>query len=99
MKREWTPEEIERHDALYAKGFGLIDGLILLGAAAGGRPGWFARRRLVKARSCFVEVIRMRPDAWQVLFALGKIEQRLGNREEAFGHFQRAHEIDPTKPL
>jgi tetratricopeptide (TPR) repeat protein len=98
MERQWTPEEAERHDALYMKGWSLIDGLILLGTAApNSRPGWLARRRLLKAQRCFEEALRLNPDGWQSMWALGKIQQRLGNGAEALRNFGRAHDLDPSQ--
>lgn len=99
MPQDITDLDAERHDALYSKGWSLIEGRVFLhGAAAGGRPGWFSRWQLGRAIKCFEQALGINPQGWQSMWALGKIYQRLGEHAAAFDWFSEAHVINPDQP-
>jgi len=99
MKRELTEEEIREHGRVYDKGWSLIQGeLLLADANPSGKPGWFARRRLREAITCFEAALKITPESWQSLWALGKIHQRLGEVPEALNCFAQAHQLNPSQP-
>ncbi len=99
MKQDFTQEEAERHDALYEEGWALIEGEILIeGSCPVGKPGWFARRKLHRAISCFEQALKINAAGWQAMWALGKIYQRLGEQEQALEWFGRAHALNQDQP-
>jgi Flp pilus assembly protein TadD len=99
MERQLTENQVREHDRVYGLGWSLAKGLLLLD---GGNPsrklGWFSRRRLRRAMGCFEAALRIAPEGWQSLWAMGKIHQRLGNTPEAVGCFARAHQLKPDQP-
>lgn len=97
--RAFTQAEADRHNALTAKGWALADGrLVLHGAEPSGRPGWYDRWQLGRAVRCFERALAINPDGWSSMWALGKIRQRLGDPEAAFGWFARAHALQSDQP-
>jgi quercetin dioxygenase-like cupin family protein len=52
---------------------------------------------LEQARTLFAELLREHPDAWQGFFNAACLEARVGDKERAIGHFQRAVELEPEK--
>lgn len=61
-------------------------------------PGWFARRRLRKAKELYEKAITINPAGWQSMFLIAKIEQRFGNTSEAMKWLLRAREFEPSNP-
>lgn len=99
MEREFTQEEADRHNALYERGWALIEGKILLdGSHSVGKPGLFARQKLRRAISCFEQALEINPEGWPSMWALGKIYQRLGEVKQALDWFERAHAARPDQP-
>jgi len=88
----------QEHDRLWREASRLTRGELLLHGAMPGRLGWFARRRLARAMSCLTRALRIAPDRWQTLWMIGKVHQRLEERESALKAFSRAHEINPAQP-
>ena len=98
MQRELTENEVREHDRVFAEGWGLMKGEVMLADAGPvGKPGWFARRKLFKAIRCFETALSINREGWQSLWALGKIYQRLGQTMEALSYFQRAHDLNPKQ--
>ena len=80
MTREFTQAEADRHNALTAKGWALTKGrLVLHGEEPSGRPGWYTRWQLRRAARCFEQALKINPEGWSSMWALGKIHQRLGD--------------------
>lgn len=99
MQREFTEVEAASHNTLTERGWKLIKGqLILSDNEPEGRPGWFACRKLKQAAQCFEQALRINPEGWSSMWALGKIHQRLGDYEASLQWFARAHDINPTHP-
>lgn len=91
-----TPEQIERHNKLYDEAWTLIKGEINLDGQKRQSPGWLASRRLTKAKGLFEKTIAINPAGWNAMFAIGKIEQRLGRNKEALDWLLKAREFEPT---
>lgn len=90
---DFTPDQIERHNRLYEEAWKLIKGEILLDGQPLHKPGWFVRRRLKKAQSLFEATLAINAAGWNAMFAIGKIEQRLGNLKAALDWMLRAREF------
>jgi len=52
---------------------------------------------LDRARQLMADLIEQHPDAWQGLFNAACLEARLGDRDRAVEHFERAVELEPEK--
>ena len=52
---------------------------------------------LEKARELFANLLEQNPHAWQGFFNAACLEARLGDKERALEHFERAVELDPEK--
>ncbi len=89
------PEDIEVHNRKYSEAWRLIEGQVLLDSATKPTPNWFVRRRLRKAINLFKETIAINPSGWNAMFGIGKILQRLGDREESFQWLLKAREFAP----
>src|SRR5881409_475477 len=50
---------------------------------------------LEKARELFANLLEQNPHAWQGFFNAACLEARLGDKERALEHFERAVELDP----
>ena len=88
MAREFTRAEADRHNALTAIGWALTEGrLVIQGEEPSGRPGWYTRWQLLRAARCFERALAINPEGWSSMWALGKIYQRFGDQEAAFGWF------------
>lgn len=99
MTREFTEAEVREHNRHYQEGWALIrDDIFLAGSRASGPPGWRVRRRLTRAIGCFEAALAVNPEGWPSLWALGKIQQRLGRKAEALEAFTRAHALAPEQP-
>jgi tetratricopeptide (TPR) repeat protein len=61
-------------------------------------PGWFLRRKLVRALSLFERVIQLNPANWSALWLMGKVHLRLQNSDAALSCFERAHQANPAQP-
>jgi hypothetical protein len=65
-----TPEQIERHNELYDEAWKLIKGEINLDGQERQSPGWWASRRLSKAKTLFEKTIAINPAGWNAMFAI-----------------------------
>ncbi len=52
---------------------------------------------LDRARQLMADLIEQHPDAWQGFFNAACLEARLGDRDRAVEHFERAVELEPQK--
>jgi len=52
---------------------------------------------LDRARQLMADLVEQNPDAWQGFFNAACLEARLGDRDRAMEHFQRALELEPEK--
>lgn len=52
---------------------------------------------LDRARQLMADLVEQHPDAWQGFFNAACLEARLGDRDRALEHFQRAIELEPEK--
>jgi quercetin dioxygenase-like cupin family protein len=52
---------------------------------------------LDRARQLMADLVEQNPDAWQGFFNVACLEARLGDRDRALEHFQRAIELEPEK--
>jgi tetratricopeptide (TPR) repeat protein len=98
MLSEPRTDDLADHDRVYAEGWRLIKGEIRVHDGKLPRPGWFVRRRLKRALTCFRKALAMAPRNWSAMWATGKIHQRLGNSGEAFDWFACALDINPQHP-
>ena len=99
MAHEFTQQEADRHNELTQTGWDIVNGeLFIHDSAVRGTPNWLGRRKLKKAISCFEQALKINPDGYSSMWALGKIYQRLGNHETSLDWFGRAHELNPTQP-
>ena len=90
-----TPEQVEQHNKLYTEAWKLITGEINLDGQEIPKPNWLTRLRLNKAKALFEKTIVINPAGWNAMFAIGKIEQRLGHKQEAFDWLLKAREFEP----
>ena len=99
MSDALTDDQAREHNRVYQRGWELIKGELLIADRTPSRgPGWLARRRLRQAIECFDAALKIAPQGWQSLWAMGKIHQRLGELPEALGCFARAHQLQPSQP-
>lgn len=91
-----TQEQIDHHNEVYAEAWKLIAGEINLDGQGVQSPGWLTRRRLNRAKALFEKAIAINPAGWNAMFAIGKIEQRLGRKKEALDWLLKAREFEPT---
>ena len=91
----FSSEEIEKHNLLFEEAGRLIAGEILLDGRPLPAPGWFARRRLKRAKALFEATIAINPAGWNAMFMIGKIEQREERRQEALDWMLKAREFAP----
>lgn len=99
MERKFTEAEISRHNSLYEKGWELTKGRFYFHREGiTGRPGWWARRKLLEALRCFQQALEINTENWSSMWALGKIYQRLGEHEISLHWFSKAHKINPAQP-
>jgi len=52
---------------------------------------------LEQARTLFADLLHEHPDAWQGFFNAACLEARVGDKDQAIEHFQRAVELEPEK--
>lgn len=99
MTREFTQAEADRHNALTAKGWALIEGrLVLHGQEPSARPGWYSRWQLRRAIRCFEQALAINPEGWSSMWALGKIYQRLGELTGAAIRVSRGMKVLQAAP-
>ncbi|MCB1606273.1 MAG: tetratricopeptide repeat protein [Xanthomonadales bacterium] len=98
MAREFTEAEAARHNDLVQRGWSLAERHLQFNEGGRGRPGWFVRSRLNRAIRYYEEALRINPEGWSSMWALGKIYQRLGQHRIALVWFRRAFELNADQP-
>ena len=93
-----TDADRERHDQAYQQAIQLLDGLILLDDRPVAPLDAPAQEKLGRALSLLAEVVQIVPKNWAAMWHLGKIHQRLGDRERCLQWFARAHLVHPQQP-
>ncbi len=74
MAREFTQHEAHSHNRLTRKAWSLINGEILLDEPEPvGKPGWLTRLNLRRAIWLFRSALRINPEGWSSMYAIGKI--------------------------
>jgi Flp pilus assembly protein TadD len=94
-----SPSNVDRdeeHDRLYSAAMELCKGEIHVEQGFPSAPGWFARRRLLKAIGLLEGALAIAPDNWNAMFFLGKLHQRIGKPEASLTWFLRARELQPA---
>lgn len=91
-----TQQQVDQHNALYSEAWKLIAGEITLDGRELPVPSWFTRGRLNKAKGLFEKAVAINPTGWNAMFAIGKIEQRLGRKKEALDWLLKAREFEPS---
>ena len=94
MNREYTQATADQHNALYEKGWAILNDYILLLDRDQVRIGFFAKRRLKKAIALFHEALHINPENWASKWALGKIYQVLGDRRRSLKWFEEAWSLE-----
>lgn len=95
---EFTVEQATEHNRLVDEANQLIKGEIHLDGLGLSSPGWFARRRLKKAKDLYERAIAINPAGWQSMLWIAKIEQRFEHTREALTWMLRAREFEPSNP-
>ena len=80
------------------KGWRLIEGQILLAGNRERRVGWISAWKLRRAIVAYEEALKINPEGWQSMWALGKIYQRTGDDQMSLDWFSQSFEINPTQP-
>lgn len=94
-----SDEETARHNAAYLRGWELAKPYMLVaGSPESTRLGRRGRRRLHQAIESLREALRIAPDNWPTLWALGKVYQRLGRPKDALESFRAAFALNPSHP-
>lgn len=97
--REWTEEEAQNHNTLTKRGWSLIRNQILLNTPEPpSRLDETSKVTLYEALQAFEEALKINPEAWSSMWAIGKIHQRLQQTEKALFWFSQAHSINPDNP-
>lgn len=91
-----TQQQVEQHNGFYSEAWKLIVGEITLDGQELPAPSWFTRLRLNKAKGLFEKSVAINPTGWNAMFAIGKIEQRLGRKKEALDWLLKAREFEPS---
>jgi tetratricopeptide (TPR) repeat protein len=95
---EFTQEQVAAHNALTAAGWAIVKAETLIdGRSMRVAPGFFARRELEKGIRLFTEALKIDPEGWSSMWALGKLCQRLGDYASALKWFTEAHRIKPDQ--
>jgi tetratricopeptide (TPR) repeat protein len=96
---EFTQEQVDAHNALTAAGAAIVKAYALIGGRAEqGAPGFFARRQLKEGIRLYTEALKINPEGWSSMWALGKLYQRLGEDVPALKWFTEAHRIKSDQP-
>src|SRR2546421_253577 len=67
------------------------------GITAFGTNAYADKGDLEQARTLFADLLHEHPDAWQGFFNAACLEARVGDKDQAIEHFQRAVELEPEK--
>jgi len=98
MNREYAQADFDYHNALYKKGWAILNDYILLLKRDQVRIGFFAKRRLKKAISFFHDSLNIVPDNYTSKWALGKIYQVLGDHQCSLKWFEEAWSLENENP-
>ncbi len=98
MAREFSQAEADQHNALTATGWAFTNGRLVLHGTPSVRPGWYSRWQLRRAVRCFEKALAINSEGWSSMWALGKINQSLGDQTAVFVWFAKAYTINPHQP-
>ncbi len=96
---EFSVEQANEHNRLVDEASLLTKGEIHLDGVHLSSPGWFARRRLKKAKELYERAIAINSAGWQSMLWISKIEQRFGHTRESLTWILRAREFEPSNPV
>lgn len=91
-----TVEQTEKHNRLWVKATDSCRGLIGLGTRWS-KPGWFARRKIVRALGLIDRCAQIAGETWQIRWYRGKLRQALGQNQAALDQFLSAATDAPSK--
>lgn len=95
---EFTQKQVDAHNALTTAGAAIVKTHALIGERSTQEPpGFFARREIKKGIHLYTEALKINPEGWSSMWALGKLHQRLGENAEALTWFTEAHQIKPDQ--
>lgn len=95
---EFTQEQIDTHNALTRAGTVIVKAHTLIdGRGTRGAPGFLERRQLKEGIRLFTEALKINPEGWSSMWALGKLHQRLGDNAAALKWFTEAARIKPDQ--
>ncbi len=96
---EFTQKQVDAHNALTAAGWAIVNAEALIdGRMPRSVPGERAQRELTEGIRLFTEALKIDPEGWSSMWALGKLHQRLGDNSAALRWFTTAHQIKPDQP-
>lgn len=95
---EFTQEQVDAHNALTKAGTAIVKAYTLLeGRGLQEAPGFLERRQLKEGVRLFTEALKINPQGWSSMWALGKLHQRLGDSTSALKWFAEAARIKPDQ--
>ena len=95
----WTPEQVERHNKCYQRGFDLIEGLVLIDGKPRPVIGRAEESRLNEAISQFEEALKINEKNTGCMMMMGKIYQVLKRHDLALQWFSRACSTEPSNHI
>jgi tetratricopeptide (TPR) repeat protein len=90
-----SPDQIELHDRLFSEASNLVKGELIVEGRIQIPPDWLSRKRLSNAKKLFEMALTIHTVNWCSMYMIGKIEQRLGNRQVALEWMLKAREFAP----
>lgn len=87
------------YQSLWEQGCALLGGRLNLDGRPLPSPGFFERRRLIKASKLFQAAAKLEAENAAPLLFLGKIEERLENAEQCIEWLTQANKVAPGNPI